>query len=171
MTKKVADWGRREILRVGLEPHADKLVDGFCHKCRFYGKHTKTCDYIIVTDRRRPCPPGKGCTVREKEIVYNGRRMKWDTKKAYELYKECMNDSAIAREVGVSAYTITCWRKRENLPSHLPRREYKKDWDKKEALRLYKMGMGDKAIGNLVGVGGSVIWKWRQREGLKPNGK
>lgn len=152
--------------------YVDKLVDRSCHKCRFWCKNTNTCDYLLVTDRRRPCHPGKGCTVREKEVhTDSGKRIRWDAKKARELYMAGMNDTAIGRELGVSAYTISCWRQREKLPSNCPRREYKKDWDKEEALRLYKKGMGDKAIGELVGVGGSVIWKWRQREGLKPNGK
>lgn len=28
---------------------------------------SKSCDYILIEGHRRPCPPGKGCTVKKKE--------------------------------------------------------------------------------------------------------
>lgn len=34
-------------------------IYSFVNNCGTY------CQYILITDRRRPCPPGKGCTVRE----------------------------------------------------------------------------------------------------------
>lgn len=43
----------------------------YCRKCRFIGwnksvtKYEATCDYILIMHKRRPCPAGVGCTVRE----------------------------------------------------------------------------------------------------------
>ena len=38
-----------------------------CYGCYFYGGRwatTKCCNYFLITGQRRPCPPGKECTVR-----------------------------------------------------------------------------------------------------------
>lgn len=39
-----------------------------CRGCRFFSAvngHERTCDYIIHTGHRRPCPIGPGCSVKE----------------------------------------------------------------------------------------------------------
>ena len=42
--------------------------DKHCDKCFFYRKLTsgeqRYCSYLFVTGHMRPCPPGKGCTVK-----------------------------------------------------------------------------------------------------------
>lgn len=40
-----------------------------CDGCRYKGTvgATETCDYLLQTGRRRPCPVGKGCTVRKEK--------------------------------------------------------------------------------------------------------
>lgn len=38
-----------------------------CSGCWYYrgtNRHNRTCDYLLITGRRRPCPSGAGCTVR-----------------------------------------------------------------------------------------------------------
>lgn len=38
-----------------------------CAGCKYYSSITKAvyyCTYFLETGRRRPCPPGKGCTVK-----------------------------------------------------------------------------------------------------------
>lgn len=152
--------------------YVDKLVDQSCHKCRFWCKNTNTCDYLIVTDKRRPCPPGKGCKVREKEIyTESGKRIRWDERQAWELYKQGLTDTQIAEAVGTTSHTIGNWRQRKNLVSNVVRREANYDWDREEARRLYDRGMIDKEIAKAVDVSPSIIWKWRQREGLDSNGR
>lgn len=37
-----------------------------CVGCQYYSTHTYTCDYILITGHRRPCPPGKDCTAKVK---------------------------------------------------------------------------------------------------------
>lgn len=46
---------------------AGKVCDAYCLNCIYYVGANDTvfmCNYYIQTDKRRPCTPGKGCTVR-----------------------------------------------------------------------------------------------------------
>lgn len=39
-----------------------------CDGCIYFiGEYHKCCNYIFVKGERRPCPPGKDCTVREEK--------------------------------------------------------------------------------------------------------
>lgn len=43
------------------------MVMGYCDKCVYRKTFTSAgpyCDYLCMTNERRPCPPGEGCTVR-----------------------------------------------------------------------------------------------------------
>lgn len=151
--------------------HVDRLCDKTCEKCRFWGRSTNTCDYILVMDQSRGCPVGKGCKRMEPVIEQNNKRIKWDEDKAWKLWEQGKCDAEIAREVGISSWTIGYWRKNRNLAPNVVRREANRDWDRAEARRLYGLGWDDQQIGKALDVSASAIWKWRQREGLKPNGK
>ena len=51
-----------------------KLSGKNCHDCKYFYGHSDyvaCCNYIFVTGKRRPCPPGDGCTVKVK------RKKKW----------------------------------------------------------------------------------------------
>ena len=51
-----------------------KLSGKNCHDCKYFYGNTDfdvCCNYIFVTGRRRPCPPGDGCTVKVK------RKRRW----------------------------------------------------------------------------------------------
>ena len=42
----------------------------YCKGCYYWGGLNGSCDccnYIFVEGRKRPCPPGKGCTVRKEK--------------------------------------------------------------------------------------------------------
>jgi len=108
--------------------------------CKYMSRATPSCDYLLITGHRRPCPPGEGCTehtARKKpaehppEIdVVSGlpilrkpkrrRKYTFDTDKAYELYCQGLSDSAIGQACGISANSITHWRKNNNLPANNP---------------------------------------------------
>lgn len=47
-----------------------------CFNCVYRGKFgdTHCCSYILVTGRRRPCPPGDGCTVKIGRKVHRRRK-------------------------------------------------------------------------------------------------
>ena len=60
-----------------MDMRTEKKVDPYCRKCIYYMRTGAdyTCDYIFMMDKKRPCPPSKGCT----------ERINKGTKKAREL--------------------------------------------------------------------------------------
>lgn len=68
--------------------HANMVDNKNCRNCVYFGgasDHVCTCNYIFMEDKMRPCPPGKGCTVKVKR---KKRRLLADDK--WALYKEKM---------------------------------------------------------------------------------
>lgn len=85
-----------------------------CNGCDFLGLSTLTCDYILLTKKRRPCPPGKGCTVK---TVGSGKGKLDRDKRLMELYREGKNDVELAKATGYALSSIRNWRKRHHLPA------------------------------------------------------
>lgn len=49
-------------------------IDEHCVGCYYYrGEAALFCCYLLVTDKKRPCPPGKDCTVRIRNAYDNNR--------------------------------------------------------------------------------------------------
>lgn len=68
------DRHREELNRKAREKAKKELpvvrtVDAYCTGCVYLGRWQRTglkcCDYFLITDKRRPCPAGEGCTVRK----------------------------------------------------------------------------------------------------------
>lgn len=78
-----------------------------CAGRMYYGKSTDTCDYILIADQRRPCPPGLECTVRRtlKDVKKMGKP-RWDTEFGRLLWLEGKSDVQIAKEMGVAPNTV-----------------------------------------------------------------
>lgn len=81
------------------------------------------CDYLLMTGRRRPGPPGEDCTERkEYDLTKKGsafmRRRDWDTEKAKALYDQKLTDAEIAGEVGTTASAVAFWRRSLGLPAN-----------------------------------------------------
>jgi hypothetical protein len=58
----------REASKVGVT--AEKVVDKHCRGCAYLKliyDDVRYCSYLLDTDKRRPCPAGKGCTVKTKK--------------------------------------------------------------------------------------------------------
>jgi hypothetical protein len=58
-------------------------MDKYCLDCHYYQGNSEVdicCCYLLITDKRRPCPPGKGCTVKVKRK----RRRKTDAERRKE---------------------------------------------------------------------------------------
>ena len=102
-----------------------------CKDCFYYGVSTSTCDYILVTGKRRGCPIDENCTkylkgdgtVRRQVISLDGGRRgrKRDDSRYLAikaLYDEGLNDTQIAEKMGVSRGAIYNWRQREGLPAN-----------------------------------------------------
>ena len=48
-------------------PQTQEQMQKHCKGCVYLGGHPdyRTCNYIFIEDKRRPCPPGKDCTVKK----------------------------------------------------------------------------------------------------------
>ena len=84
-----------------------------CKGCVYLSLSTLTCDYILVTKKQRPCPPGKGCTV--KTTTGGKGRMDRD-ERLMQLYREGKNDVELSELTGYCKSAIFNWRKRHRLP-------------------------------------------------------
>ena len=78
-----------------------------CFGCVYHSPTTNTCDYILIEDCRRPCPPGEACTVRlTKEGKKKMGKPRWDTELGRLLWLEGKSDAQIAAEMGVAPNTV-----------------------------------------------------------------
>ena len=101
--------------------------------CAFKGTNTDTCDYILVTGKRRGCPAGPLClrykpvTVKERKVPQLPSAFKKDRSGLFvafqSLYEEGYSDQEIAAALGVSKETVARWRRGERLPSRETRRQ------------------------------------------------
>lgn len=149
-------------------------IDGFqdyptyqCRRnCDYYAITTGTCDYILITGRRRGCPCGKDCIrYRNSGVKRGGAAFNNDL--AYNLWKQKKKQGEIAEILGVSVSTVSQWMRREKLkPNGI------KTWDKEKARELYDTGeYSDKEIAEAVGVSESTIQHWRTAEELPAHKK
>ena len=101
--------------------------------CAFKGTNTDTCDYILVTGKRRGCPAGPLCvryksvSARERKVPQLPSTFKKDRSGLYtafqSLYEEGFSDQEIAAALGVSKETVARWRRSERLPNRETRRQ------------------------------------------------
>lgn len=145
-----------------------------CKTCEYrwleMGAHIWCCDYICITGKRRPCPPGRNCTVYEP---YTGKYDRFRpegpvvkrniiVKKAKPLYESGMNDAEIARALGVAPSSVYSWRIRNHLPSnHISGTEPKVDYGKVQLL--YEQGSTDREIAETVGCSKQTVAIWRRK--------
>lgn len=96
--------------------------------CTYFCQDTQSCDYILIEEKRRDCPPGDECTkfkkCETKKHVYKhynsigekrGRRA-FDHGAALILYYAGRSDKEIAKELHANYKTIQAWRRRKGLP-------------------------------------------------------
>lgn len=146
-----------------------------CTTCK-YGNRDAICTYILVAQRRRPCPAGKGCTVyeqienrRERQQLSlapstaNLNRKSLDKAEAYRLYKSGANDREIAEAMQLQNSTVSRWRIRSNLPSQASIYATKQA---KQLRDLFENGASDKEIGETLGVGIDRVKGLRNEYGL-----
>lgn len=88
------------------------LENNYCSDCVYYACNTHTCDYILITDRRRPCPAGEWCTERytRKEAIMS--KATWDTAAAYELYLAGKSDKEISEALSVPIGSVSFYRRK-----------------------------------------------------------
>lgn len=145
-----------------------------CKTCEYrwleLGGNNWCCDYICITGKRRPCPPGEKCTVYEP---YTGKydrsrpegpvvKRKIIFTEAKPLYESGMSDAEIARALGVAQSSVYSWRIRNHLPAnHISRAEQKVDYGKVHLL--YDQGFTDREISETVGCSKQTVALWRRK--------
>ena len=108
--------------------------------CAFKGTNTDTCDYILVTGKRRGCPAGPLCirykpvNAKERKVPQLPSTFKKDRSGLFtafgSLYEEGYSDREIADIMGVGRDTVTRWRHEERLPGRDTRRQIIKAHEK-----------------------------------------
>lgn len=92
------------------------------------------------------------------------REHRFDTDKAYELYKEGKGDSTIAKIVGVSFSTIADWRHTNNYPANLPEK-YTKNFD--NVIELHKNGLNTSDIAKKLNISYGIVRKIKKAAQLE----
>lgn len=103
-----------------------------CANCRdciysFYiDGRTRGCGYLLITDKRRPCPPGEGCTVKQTKGRKNhmARKRTFDHTMAARLLDDGLSVPEVAQLLEVSSTTIYSWKARAyDNPANVPAEE------------------------------------------------
>ena len=89
--------------------------------CAYRCAFTDTCDYLLVTGRRRESPAA-GCHRYEKKLrpcQDSGADFGSAADEALmeELYRSGLTDREIASELGLSPVAVGAWRRQEGLPA------------------------------------------------------
>ena len=101
--------------------------------CAFKGTNTDTCDYLLITGKRRGCPAGPLClrykpvTAKERKVPQLPSTFKKDRAGLYvafqSLYEGGYADQENAGTMGVGKEPVARWRRGERLPSRETRRQ------------------------------------------------
>lgn len=78
----------------------------YCNGCVYKGivqGHVPCCNYILMEDKRRPCPPGEGCTVKKTNREAQRKAAGDRKRKALERAKEARAKKRLAR-----VHTVVC---------------------------------------------------------------
>jgi predicted transcriptional regulator len=85
-----------------------------------------------------------------------------------KLYKEGLNDSEIARCLGINNVTVSTWRNDRNLPKNF---QYKRKFDTNQFMELYNKHLSYAEIAKQLNVSSSAIQEYASSIGLKAHDK
>ena len=101
-----------------------------CKDCVYYcncdGHYMyPTCDYILMTGRRRGCPAGDECDkflpakdcLRFTNPLMGVVRLPIQEQQLVDLYEQGLPDGEIGKRVGLSRSAVQVWRHKRGLPS------------------------------------------------------
>lgn len=135
-------------------PVTNNRLAKHCVGCWFLGRSLGNCDYLEVMGKRRPCPGGKGCTVKRNDPPPGYEDMvRWNVEYAKRLYERGASDSEIAKAVGASIAELKSYRKRKWGPANFKIGEGPSaKWDTRKGLELYLKGLPDAEIAREIGI-------------------
>ena len=86
------------------------------------------CDYMGIVGHKRPCLPGKDCTVRKtgekaraRPDIWLGKQRKWNTAKAEAMRAQGMTYPAIAKELGTTQAAVKSYFKQKRKAKEVTR--------------------------------------------------
>ena len=127
-------------------------ADPGCRGCYYLASTGmgKTCDFFLMTGRRRGCPAGEGCKEylpRKRDHAARPLRSG-----AHVKVEKSAGDPPETPKEGQNAP-----KKRNRPPTKL---------DEEKAMELYRQGLNDREVGARLGVTHSTVCLWRKRRGL-----
>lgn len=127
-----------------------------CEGCFFLSKYFGCCNYLIYTDKRRPCPGGKDCTVKTTQTPENWEKvLLWDTVLAQKLYKQGATDAEIAKACKAPIGQVKAFRSKHLGPANRKAGEgyggRPIKWDTEKGLQLWLEGKTLAEIAKEVG--------------------
>lgn len=124
-------------------------VSKACKGCFYLNRGgDASCDFYLLTGRRRGCPAGEGC----KE--YHPKKREYLARHFRNYPSKVPQDGTSAAQPK-SGQDIT--KKRNRPPTKL---------DEEKAMELYRQGHNDKDIASMLGMSAAGIHNWRKRNGL-----
>lgn len=139
-----------------------------CEGCWFLSNYFGCCNYLIFTGKRRPCPGGKGCTVKSKTPpaeFYSGA--KWNVALGKRMWEADATDAEIAAKVcasseAVQGYRRKYWGKANKKPL---------GWDTELARQMRQQGKSWAEIGKAVGRTATNVKEYAKRHWGDENGE
>lgn len=148
-------------------PNYENVLTKDCRGCMYLSLSVGSCDYILIEDKRRPCPGGKGCTVRKDGMRTNieetYKKPKWDTEKGKALWRNGKTDEEIAKALGVTQSTIASYRLKHWGKSNAKAPGRATVWDKAKGKELWQNGATDAEIAQAVGVSKMTVKEYRRK--------
>lgn len=168
--------GSSDLATCEYMAHTGQSRIAACAKLGTSGKVGKGCPCFVPyhpekdknANWRKPIAlPGSLPRKTQKQDMTAKKRIDHD--EALRMHRDGKTDRQIAKHFGVSHSAVWQWRQRQGLPLNRESNEYRARFDRGEALRLYQLGLSDRAIAKPLGVTARAIYKWRKRQGMPAN--
>lgn len=131
-----------------------------CKGCKYFSSAGSfgTCDYLLMTDMRRPCKAGKGCTVRKDKAI-------WQPTEKYLAWVKLVDEQeAYAERKRKLAEEREALQQKYGLPDNLIKTNGRKpSFDIKYAQMLYNAGYYNFEIAEVLGTTAEKVSKYAQR--------
>lgn len=139
-----------------------------CEGCYFLSNYFGCCNYLIYTEKRRPCPGGEGCTVKTTQTPESWEKViLWDTVLAQKLYSQGATDAEISKACHAPIGQVKAFRSRHLGPANHKEGEkvggMKVKWDTQKGLELWLQGETLAEISKKVGASQAAVSRYALR--------
>lgn len=131
------------------------------------GENCPFCEPIDAKPAPVTEPPAEKKPAEEKKRRTTPRKI--NEEQAMLLYRQGLNDPAMAEKLNVTANAVWYWRQRKELPANGKRggdSKAKQKYDRGQIRRVLEEGQSVKQITSTLGCGKDTIYRIARREGL-----